>query len=57
VWDAFIAALCGLGTGTLREGLVKDAQGNDALLAPPQSEEELVEYEGMLVTGAVAQRR
>jgi hypothetical protein len=48
-----------------REGLIKDEQGRDAALPPPApgsgsgsvDERELVDYEGMLVSGAVAQRR
>lgn len=40
-----------------REGLIKDANGRDLSLPAPGSEAELVDYEGMLVSGAVAQRR
>lgn len=42
-----------------REGLIKDAEGRDLPLSAPshENEKELVDYEGMLVTGAMAQRR
>jgi hypothetical protein len=56
IWDEFVTALANLGQSTLREGLVKDSQGRDIDLSP-QTEQELVDYEGMLVSGAVAQRR
>ncbi len=40
----------------MREGLIKDESGRDVALNP-RTEQELVDYEGMLVSGAVAQRR
>lgn len=49
-------ALADLGQEKLREGLIKNEAGNDVTLSP-QTEQELVDYEGMLVSGAVAQRR
>ena len=48
--------MAGLGQATLREGLIKDEEGRDISLNP-RTEQELVDYEGMLVSGAVAQRR
>lgn len=56
VWEALVAALGELGQEALRQGLIKDAEGRDITLTP-QTEQELVDYEGMLVSGAVAQRR
>jgi hypothetical protein len=55
-WDKLVLALADLGQEKLREGLIKDEAGNDVALSP-QTEQELVDYEGMLVSGAVAQRR
>lgn len=52
-----IEGLGSLGLELARQGLVKDAAGNDVPLPPPTSEPELVSYQGMLVSGAVAQRR
>lgn len=53
-----MTGLAGLGSSALRQGLIKTEVGKDADLAAfVRSEEELVEYEGMLVSGAVAQRR
>lgn len=49
-------SLAELGQERLREGLIKDEAGHDVALRP-QTEAELVDYEGMLVSGAVAQRR
>ena len=49
-----------------RQGLIKDSQGHEVALPAPDTstdgatgsgEEELVNWEGMLVSGAVAQRR
>ncbi|MEW5319158.1 MAG: hypothetical protein WDW38_010327 [Sanguina aurantia] len=58
VWETLLAGLAGLGSSALRQGLIKTEVGKDAELAAfVRSEEELVEYEGMLVSGAVAQRR
>ena len=37
--------------------MIKDVEGRDVSLPTPESEAELVEYEGMLVSGAAAQRR
>jgi hypothetical protein len=48
--------LAELGQAKLREGLIKNEAGQDVDLSP-QTEQELVDYEGMLVSGAVAQRR
>lgn len=56
VWETLVLALVALGKDKIREGLIKDGQGRDVQLSP-QTEEELVEYEGMLVSGAAAQRR
>ena len=39
------------------EGLVKDAEGRDVLLPIEEDDEKLVDYQGMLVSGAIAQRR
>lgn len=55
-WDKLVLSLAELGQEKLREGLIKDEAGNDVALSP-QTEQELVDYEGMLVSGAVAQRR
>ena len=56
-WERLVLALAELGQGRVREGLVKDIEGRDVAVAPPESEEELVEYEGMLISGSAAQRR
>eukprot|EP00775_Hariotina_reticulata_P002752 gene2752-3047_t len=55
-WDKLVLSLAELGQEKLREGLIKDESGNDVALTP-RTEQELVDYEGMLVSGAVAQRR
>ncbi|KAI8466349.1 MAG: alpha subunit of mitochondrial F1F0 ATP synthase [Monoraphidium minutum] len=55
-WEDLVLALADLGPSLMREGLIKDEEGRDVELAP-RTEEELVEYEGMLVSGAAAQRR
>jgi hypothetical protein len=55
-WDMLVLSLAELGQEKLREGLIKDEAGNDVALSP-RTEQELVDYEGMLVSGAVAQRR
>jgi len=58
VWDTLaITGLGSLGHDLARQGLIKDAAGHDLSLPAPASETELVDYEGMLVSGAVAQRR
>ncbi|GBF87937.1 ATP synthase subunit alpha [Raphidocelis subcapitata] len=55
-WEALVLALAGLGAPLLRQGLIKDEEGRDVVLSPA-NEQELVDYEGMLVSGAAAQRR
>lgn len=55
-WDKLVLGLADLGQEKLREGLIKNEAGQDVDLSP-QTEQELVDYEGMLVSGAVAQRR
>lgn len=40
-----------------RAGLIKDSEGRDISMPDPNTEQELVDYEGMLVSGAVAQKR
>ncbi|KAF8063752.1 atpA [Scenedesmus sp. PABB004] len=55
-WERLVLSLAELGQARLREGLIKDEAGHDVSLNPG-SEAELVDYEGMLVSGAVAQRR
>eukprot|EP00882_Tetradesmus_deserticola_P005439 GHRQ01005723.1.p1 GENE.GHRQ01005723.1~~GHRQ01005723.1.p1 ORF type:complete len:668 (+),score=308.35 GHRQ01005723.1:398-2401(+) len=55
-WDSLVMGLAELGQAKLREGLIKNEAGQDVDLSP-QTEQELVDYEGMLVSGAVAQRR
>ena len=52
--DSYVAVSLSL---QAREGLIKDPQGRDIALPSPKSDEELVDYEGMLISGAVAQRR
>jgi len=52
-----LQGLGSLGQEVAREGLIKDPQGRDLILPSPKSDEELVDYEGMLISGAVAQRR
>ena len=39
------------------EGLMKDAEGRDIAIPSSEGEEQLVDYQGMLVSGAIAQRR
>ncbi len=39
------------------EGLVKDNEGQDVALPQEEDNEKLVDYHGMLVSGAIAQRR
>lgn len=56
VWEHLVLSLANLGQEKLREGLIKDESGRDISLSP-RTEQELVDYEGMLVSGAVAQRR
>jgi F-type H+-transporting ATPase subunit alpha len=56
-WNSFISGISGLGQRAALEGLIKDEQGRDVLLPITESNEELVDYQGMLVSGAVAQRR
>ncbi|GAX73139.1 hypothetical protein CEUSTIGMA_g592.t1 [Chlamydomonas eustigma] len=56
-WNSFISGLSGLGQRAALEGLIKDEQGRDVMLPITESNEELVDYQGMLVSGAVAQRR
>jgi len=56
VWETLVLALARLGQEKIREGLIKDSEGREIDLQP-QGEEGLVDYEGMLVSGAVAQRR
>ncbi|WIA34565.1 hypothetical protein OEZ86_012886, partial [Tetradesmus obliquus] len=55
-WDSLVLGLAELGQAKLREGLIKNEAGQDVTLNPA-TEQELVDYEGMLVSGAVAQRR
>jgi len=55
VWEVLLQGLAQLDMA--RVGLIKDAEGRDISMPDPQGEQELVEYEGMLVSGAVAQRR
>lgn len=45
------------GVSQIREGLIKDSEGREVVLPTPESEEAMVEYQGMLVSGAIAQRR
>lgn len=56
IWEKLVLALADLGVDKVREGLIKDAEGRDVALTP-QNEQQLQEYEGMLVSGAAAQRR
>ena len=59
-WERLVAALAALGPEIAREGLIKDEEGRDVHVdvdAATKTEQELVEYEGMLVSGAAAQRR
>jgi len=61
LWDMLaISGLGSLGKEMARQGLIKDSEGRDLPLPPPTSdslEQEMVDYEGMLVSGAMAQRR
>eukprot|EP00798_Chlamydomonas_sp_ICE-L_P012133 gene12133-15243_t len=57
VWEAMLTGLGTLGAEELYQGLIKDSSGNELDMPVPVAEEELVDYEGMLVSGAVAQRR
>ena len=57
VWERLCQALATLGEERLAAGLIKDAQGREVAVPQPQSDEELVVYEGMLVSAAAAMRR
>ena len=57
-WEVLLEGLSGLGKEKVLEGLVKDNEGKDADRPKDENDDnELVDYQGMLVSAAVAQRR
>lgn len=57
-WEELIAGLSGLGADKVLEGLVKDKEGREVARPKDENDDnELVDYQGMLVSAAVAQRR
>ncbi|KAG1671376.1 hypothetical protein FOA52_011873 [Chlamydomonas sp. UWO 241] len=56
-WEIFIEGLSGLGKNAVLEGLLRDNDGNEITIPSDEEDEKLVDYQGMLVSGAIAQRR